>query len=60
MRKKNVSRRLDLVKLIMNRFNASPAMAFSRMNFMPTLKQNDLYDEYWLRECELQDREYEV
>ena len=57
MQSKEEKRRSELVKSIVKSFKLSPAHAYSTYS---TFNKNDLYDEYWSRECELHIREYEV
>ena len=57
MQSKEEKRRSSFIQAIVKSFKLSPANAYSTYS---TFNQNDLYDEYWSRECELHIREYEV
>ena len=57
MQSKEKKRRSALIQSIVKSFKLSPAHAYSTYS---TFNKNDLYDEYWSRECELHIREYEV
>ena len=57
MQSKKEKRRSALIQSIGKSFKLNPAHAYSTYS---TFNKNDLYDEYWSRECELHIREYEV
>ena len=57
MNSKKKKRRSALIQSIVKSFKLSPPHAYSTYS---TFNKNDLYDEYWSRECELHIREYEV
>ena len=57
MQSNEEKRRSALVKSMVKSFKLSPAHAYSTYSIF---NENHLYDEYWSRECELHNREYEV